>query len=357
MISENQEVKPIIGYGNFSPPPPAIGESQPSALGSMDMATLRRVYGNSYGTSGYGVINSVPQPGRSNSLVLEAWFNNTKLPDLNPQDVITEGIELLKKQYADFNSITHVFGYQSAEMAIHLGKILIKLKSVARKTGETWDSWAAKQLPFIKPRTREKFMNLAKRRDCHKYTVLGSERLDILCSATKDFQDEADPIGAFLAKHSIVFDPTAEFVLEEFTEQIDTAIDCEKVEAKGFTIPRDKISTLHKLGRKVDQALIKGLVIAQQSGGSPEAVVDRLILNGGKELQDSTPEQRLADFNTAASRMLKTLDYILENQDHVDLIDRETYQMLMGKLAEIQALRDMHSVELEQAAAVTKEEA
>ena len=88
------------------------------------------------------------------------------------------------------------------------------------------------------------------------------------------------------------FDPTKEFVLEEFTEQVDTAIDCEKVESKGFTIPRDKISTLHKLGRAVDQSLIKSLTIARQSGGSPEAVVDRLILNGGKELQVSTPEQR-----------------------------------------------------------------
>ena len=52
-------------------------------------------------------------------------------------------------------------------MSIHLGKILIKLKSVARKTGEGWGEWAAKHLQFIKPRTREKFMNLAKRRDCH----------------------------------------------------------------------------------------------------------------------------------------------------------------------------------------------
>ncbi len=330
--------------------PPAIGEPQSPTVGSMDLATLRRVYGDSYGTSGYGVIQSVPQPGRSNALALETWFNNTKLPDLNPQDVIMEGIELFKMQYADFNSITHVFGYQSAEMAIHLGKILIKLKSVARKTGEAWDSWAATNLPFIKTRTREKFMNLAKRYDCHRYSVLGSERLDILCSAKKDFQGDVNPIGAFLAKHNIVFDPTKEFVVEEFTKQIDIALGCERVESKGFNVPRDKVAALHKLGREVDQALIKSLTIARQSGGSPEAVFDRLILNGGKELQDSTPEQRLADFNTAASRMLKTLDYIIENQDHVDLIDRETYQLLMEKLAEIQALRDMHSVELEQAA-------
>jgi hypothetical protein len=283
-------------------------------------------------------------------LILEAWFNKTKLPDLNPQDVIAEGIELLKVQYADFNSITHIFGYRSAEMAIHLGKILNKLKSVARKTGEGWGEWAVKQLPFIKSRTREKFMNLAKRRDCHKYVVLGTERLDILCSATKEFQDEADPIGTFMVKHNVTFDPTTEFVLEEFAKQIDIAIDCERVESKGFTIPRDKIATLRQLGREVDQALIKSLTVAQQSGGNPEAVVDRLILNGGKELQDSTPEQRLADFNTSASRMLKTLDYIIKNQDHVDLIDSETYQLLMEKLAEIQALRNMNPKEPEEPA-------
>jgi hypothetical protein len=331
------------------PPSPAIGELQSSAVGSMDLANLRRMYGDSYGTSGYGLINLAPQPGRSNSLTLETWFNNTKLPDVNHEDLISEGIKLLKMQFADFNSITHLFGYQSAEMSIHLGKILIKLKSVARKTGEAWGAWATEHLPFIKARTREKFMNLAKRRDCHKYSVLGAERLDVLCTATKDFQDEDDPIGAFMAKHNVTFDPTREFILEEFKEQIDIAIDCEKVETKGFVIPRDKVAALHKLGRDIDQTFIKSLMIAQQSGGSPETVVDRLILNGGKDSQVSTPEQRLADFNTSASRMLKTLDYIIDNQDHVDLIDRETYRMLMEKLSVIQALRNMNSEKPEQA--------
>ena len=244
MNTENQEVKSNdIKKNNPYPASfrPGIGEPQPSALGSMDMATLRRVYGNSYGTSGYGVINSVPQPGGSNSLVLETWFNNTKLPDLKPQDVITEGIELVKKQYADFNSITHVFDIK-AEMSIHLGKILNSLKSVARKTGETWDSWAAKQLPFIKPRTREKFMNLAKRRDCHKYTVLGSERLIFYALQQRDFQDGLIQ-SELLAKHNIVLTRRKSLFWRSSRSKSMLAIDCERV-VKGFTIPRDKISTL-----------------------------------------------------------------------------------------------------------------
>jgi len=347
----SEESKEKIADESFpAHPPPGIGEIQAPAVGSMDLANLRRVYGDNYGTSGYGIIKAAPQPGKANFLVLDAWSNKTKLPDLNPQEVLTEGIEIVKVQYADYNSITHIFGYQNAEMSIHLGKILIKLKSVARKTGERWGEWAAKNLPFMKARTMEKFMNLARRRDCHKYAILGTERLDVLCSATKDVQDEADPIGAFMERHKVVFDPTKEFVVEEFTKQIDVALGCERVEMKGFNIPREKISTLHKLGREIDQTLIKSLTIARQSGGDPEAIVDRLIINGGKDDQLSTPQKRLADFNTSASRMLSTLDFILANQDHVDLIDRETYQMLMEKLAEIQTIRNMNSAKIEEAA-------
>lgn len=347
MDNESDVTKPIVGDGNPSPPPKpaAIGDSQSLAIGSEALANLRRMYGESYGTSGRGVMNSVPQPEGSTSLALATWFNKTKLPEVKLQDIIGEGIELLKGQYADFNSISHIFGCRGAEMAIQLGKLLNRLKSVARKTGEGWGEWATKNLPFIKARTREKFMNLAKRRDCHKYAFLGTERLDILCTATKDSPDEDDPIGAFMARHNVPFDPEGEFVLEEFTEHIDIALGCERIESKGFSIPRSKVAALHKLGREVDQALIKSMTIARDSGGSPEAVVDRLILNGGKELQGSTPEQRFSDFNTSASRMLKTLEYIIENQDHVDLIDRKTYQMLMEKLAAIQELRNMNPEE------------
>jgi hypothetical protein len=82
-------------------------------------------------------------------------------------------------------------------------------------------------------------------------------------------------------------------------------------------------------------------LIIQQCGGNLETHIDRLIMNGGKESFEVDPEKRLQDINTLASRLVKSLDYAFAEQDLIDLVDKNIYQLLVKKLNELNELRNM----------------
>jgi hypothetical protein len=313
----------------------------PTGSGATDLAQLQNVYGGGFGVSGYKIIAAKPQLMMPSQLPVLTWFNNCSNPKSDLKDLVEEGKLLLRSDIAYYNGLMSVFSYQGAEWSIHLGKILVTLKGLVRKSNQIWGGWAATNLPFIGERTREKMMRLARRKDFWRYSILGPERGDVLCAAIPESKDGGDAIGAFLERHEIRFDPTQEFDLDEFKRQIDHALATEKLQKKGLTIPALKVAALVDNGCPVDGTLIKQLQTIQRSGGDLGTHVDYLITSGGKESSDKTPEQRLQDVNHLAERLTKSIDLILSKQDLIDMIDRDIYRRLVEKLNDISMLRDM----------------
>jgi hypothetical protein len=325
-------------------------ESGAPVSGTMNLTQLQGLYGENVGVSGYKLMVAKPNILMPQELPVIAWLNYCKNPAYSPIDLIKQGTELLRADVASYNGITSVFSYQGAEWSIHLGKILITLKGLVRKSNPIWGGWAAANLPFIGDRTREKMMRLARRKDCWRYSILGPERLDVLCAAIPESKDGSNAIGAFLERHQIPFDPTREFDLDQFKRQINHALAQEKLQSKGVTIPPEKVAALVNNGCQVDGALIKQFQTIQRSGGDLGVHVDYLITTGGKGSPDKTPAQQLKDVNTLASRLTKSIDEILNKQDLIDMIDRDIYRRLIEKLNDINMLRDMDADPKEKAA-------
>ena len=61
-------------------------------------------------------------------------------------------------------------------------------------------------------------------------------------------------------------------------------------------------------------------------------------LTGGKDDTDESNEKRLQDFNNLTNRLIKTLDFIMGDQDQLVKIDRESFRLLLEKLVSIQDL-------------------
>jgi hypothetical protein len=324
--------------GGYSGP---LTETKTAVMGTMDLEKLQGLVGGDYGVSGYRMIVAKPQLIMPLEPPVLMWFNKCKNPAFSVTDLIKQGTELFQSNLTNYNSLMSVFSYQGAEWSIHLGKILITLKSLVRKSGQIWGVWAVKNIAFVGERTREKMMRLARRKDCWKYSILGPERLDILCAAIPESKDGSDAIGAFLEKYQIKFDPTQEFNLDEFKRQVDCALAESKLQIKGLTILPAKVAALVDNGFQIDGAVIKEFQTIQRSGGDLGTHVDYLLTSGGRENSDKTPEQRLQDVNNLAARLTKSIDFILNKQDLVDMIDRDIYRRLIEKLNDISMLRDM----------------
>jgi hypothetical protein len=170
------------------------------------------------------------------------------------------------------------------------------------------------------------------------------DRLEMLCSVTKGIKGE-DPIGDLFRKYSIPFDETMELNMSEFKAMIDAAINQERLVKSGLTINFNLVTNIVNLGVDFDKALIRRLKDIVDCGGDPEALLQKISLTGGQEDMDVTPEKRLQDFNNLTNRLIKTLDFIMGDQDQLVKIDRETFRLLYEKIVSLQELGILNTEE------------
>jgi hypothetical protein len=280
------------------------------------------------------------------------WLGQIKKPKkgqkLPTEQLVQGGIELIKSISADANRLMNEANKNFADRAIAIGQIFLKLKELIRGNEKPWGAWAEENLPFIAKRNREKYMMIAGRPDCWPFSFLGVDRLELLCSVTRAMEGN-DRIGDLLQKYEIPFDDGLEMNMAEFKAVVDAAINNERLIKSGLTINFNLVTNIINLGVDFDKSLIRRLKEISDCGGDPEALLQKISLTGGREDMDVTPERRLQDFNHLTNRLIKTLDFIMDDQDQLVKIDRETFRLLLEKLVSIQDMGFLNA-EAEQAA-------
>lgn len=267
--------------------------------------------------------------------MVNAWVESLTRGDVDVAREIDVGIDIAKTVSADYNETYDLSQMTLAGRMILIGKVLLTLKQLTRKAGYLWTRWADTQLPFLKPRSRERAMLLASREDCYPYIALGTERLELLCQATKDSKDK-DPIGSLLKKYNILFSQDSETSPAEFKGLIDAALNSEKLRENQIDVNFDLVKQLTYFKVEVDNNLLSRLKETKASGGSEVRYLELIAINAGKVLPASDAEQRYKDFNSLSSRLVKTLAFIREDEMQLARIDTTIFLQL---LEELQALK------------------
>lgn len=276
-------------------------------------------------------------PVKEENKALESWMSECGDPNTDRLKVIKNGVEFSKRIAKEINKLINTTAKDVAERAIHLGMILLQLKEMVKSSDTLWTVWAEENLPFLGERNREKYMMMAKRKDCHPYTFLGVDRMEMLCSATKDSKQQ-DPIGNLLVKYNIYFNEESDPNMSEFKILIDSAINSEKLLKTGITADFALVKDLTLNGTDFDKSFLKELKHIQESGGSAEARLKKLSMNNGKETDEDDGEKRIQDFNTLSNRLIKTIDYIVKDSNQHAKVDQNTFTKLLEKLVELQKL-------------------
>ena len=266
------------------------------------------------------------------------WLNKKIKPGKAQKSTRTKmfqtGIDLAKNLVAESNKIINVAAKNFADNAIIIGTICLKLKELNRSSGIPWEVKAEESMPFLNKRNRQKFMLLAKRKDCHAFSYLGVDRMETLCSLTKTSEEDS-PIGALLDKYSIPYDEKSELNMEEFKKSVDAAVSTERLLKNGFDFSFDRVKDVTNAGVKIDKSVIKRLKEIQKCEGNPETLIKDLATNQGADDPEETSEKRLQDFNTLSERLIKSMDYIIKNVDLLDNLDSDTFVNLLNKLLEL----------------------
>jgi len=249
-------------------------------------------------------------------------------------EAIKEGVKIAGTLTAKANKVINMANKNYAERAIEIGIVCNILKKLQRGSDEPWGVWAEKQMPFLGKRNRQKFMRLANRSDCHDFPHLGVDRLDVLCSLTEGSTADGS-IGALLRKYKIPFDDTSEVNMTEFRNQIDAAISNERLIKKGLEIDFTLVKNAVDAKVSFDTALISKMKAIQDSEGKPEKYVKALTVGQGSQGSDdpgTDPEKRFQDFNSLSSQLVKTIDYIVKDTDHIDTLDKDIFINLYEKI-------------------------
>ena len=274
---------------------------------------------------------------------------NIQTEEDTPIDLIKEKIEQIRTMATEYNLFVNHTSKEIAEWRIRLGGALNELKFLVRMSDESWEQWAAENLPFVGKRNRQKCMLLARRIDCHRHTDLGVDRLEMLCSATKD-SDAENPIGSFMSRHGIAVDETADVDLEEFKVQVDTALNREKLERRHIQVSPEVVETATREGKSFDKGFLKRLSNIQRDGGDPEAYLkDPSSIRKEKEEGEPPVEDKAKDFITLANEMIEMVDDILKCPDEISKVEPDFINELIEKLMELQAAANMNTEEAEAA--------
>ena len=144
-------------------------------------------------------------------------------------------------------------------------KILVK-----ERLGLNWVKWFSDNFDKKHLRSAEVYMQIAQVQNSIRYAVFGKERLlQIIRQIDKKDLNKEDPIGDFLRKNKIDFDPKLETELQQVRDEADIAIEKEKLSKAGITeISNEQVEALVLNKRKLTTNHIKQLAACQKKKGT-----------------------------------------------------------------------------------------
>jgi len=152
----------------------------------------------------------------------------------------------------------------------------IMKKLVKESKGPKWIEWFKANFDGREFRSVQDYMRLAKIPGVICYAVFGKERLlEIDRQLTDDDwkerlndagEKEIDPVGAFIARNGINFNPEEELDAQELRIETDIAINYQKLLNAGINdIPKDMIDALVRNGKEIESVHVTELKVTRDA--------------------------------------------------------------------------------------------
>jgi len=263
-------------------------------------------------------------------------FINAPVPESESdrKTLAVRGIELLKEFNAKFNIAENGVDAVFTKYSIYRGQILIHLKKLVKKAGQSWQAWSTIHVPFVSERTRIDNMRLAYRQDCYDFYFLGSERLLMLIRATEGHKGN-DKIGQFMVKHGIKFNPDSREQLKHFKLAVDAALNTEKLEKLNVSATPQNVKSLTQYIPVMDNNFLMNSKRLADFDGDVNQYFETLITNKGKERSPFEIIKSTADFNASGKKLIQIIDYMMKNENTVETLEVRIVKDLENKLSEL----------------------
>jgi hypothetical protein len=267
-------------------------------------------------------------------------------PDKRPEDLLAE-LKTISIEYAKkINISTCISDGAFTKYRIRLGLLFRYQKTLVRKAGLEWIKWFSENYDEKHLRSIQDYMSLAEIPNIIRYAVFGKERLTELRRVfpQKKFKQNEDPVGDFLKKHHILFDPESDNSMDSWRALVDAALTIERIEKLEeneeveLNADPEIIKALVAIGASVDNGMLREMVIVSNSGGNVNEYLRRRYVNGGAEESIIINSRMLEGLPKLVARFKDTVDYLKEHKDLIEKLKRKDIIDLEEQLTELKAL-------------------
>ena len=266
---------------------------------------------------------------------LDLFINDVLDREKRKEMDLEEKTRIIEAYCVAFNKKSNAINGNLTLQIIKIGKALMGLKQlVLSERKKRWEEWAKSNVKFLKDRNRQTYMQLAKIPGVERYAVFGKERLLHISGEISPAEDDSDPIGSFLEKHEIPFDPEEETPYSDFKDRVDAAVIVEKAEKQGLELDPELVLELVRIRFKFNTADMGDLKRIEDSNGDPDEYLKKIVMNKGKRDILFEKDKKEESFARYRARMTEAIDFIIK-QDNVDKIEPVEIEDLIHKLQEL----------------------
>jgi hypothetical protein len=184
-------------------------------------------------------------------------------------------------------------------------------------------------------------MKLAKAKNIIRYAVLGKFRLLQILRQIENYEEQDDPVGAYLEANGVDFNPEEETNFEDVKFKTEVAINYHKLLSAGLNmIKKNKVEALVRNGKEIEGKHIKDMVFLKNAKTDAKADVikyfDELIASDEKPEPVLTGERKALIFKKTANKFLMVIDNAIADAEYLGEIDQEFYDQLKEKVVQLE---------------------
>jgi hypothetical protein len=218
------------------------------------------------------------------------------------------------------------------------GMIFIILKRMVKATkGPKWIEWFKEHFDGREFRSVRDYMRLAKIPGIIRYAVFGKEGLlQVERQLSEADKQTDDPIGAFITRNGINFNPTQEVDTQELRIETDIAISYEKLIKEDLDIPKAMVEVLVRNGKEVESAHVRELKVAKEDRQDIVARFEEILAADGKVEPVMTPDRKAERFKKKSDQFIKAMESAISDAEYRGQINAELINSLKETLQQLE---------------------
>lgn len=148
-----------------------------------------------------------------------------------------------------------------------------------------------------------------------------------------------DPVGAFIERNGVDFNPDEEVDVQELRIETDIAINHQKLFSAGIEeITKEMVEALIRNGREIEPTHIKELKVAKEANQDIVARFQEILAKDGKPEPLMTPTRKAEGFEKTTKRFLKAMESAIEDADYRGQVNAALIASIKEKLEQLEQL-------------------